>query len=406
MIELSDDQKKIVQEVGLWYAQFNAGIPVPQYITIGGYAGTGKTSLVPEIKKIVEQINGGEFFSAALVAFTGKASSVIRDKFGGNISSADHVGTIHSLIYRPVFEFDDTVKKKVITGWKRNNYISEDIIIIDEASMVSKPVWDDLLSFGIPIVAIGDHGQLPPVSKNKFNLMDKPNLKLTNIHRQALNSPIISLSQQVRRTGIIPHGIHSNTVFKLRWDDPQCQRIWNQINFDTDVIVLCGMNSTRTALNKSIRDSLGYSNPNPYPGERVICLKNNHNSGIMNGQLGSLMWLTHLNREIYKMTVEMDGGEIYSTASHKCCFGEEKYESMWEMYPTPKRIIISLKRGGFKSLDFFDFGYTISVHRSQGSEWDKVVLFEERSNHWDDEFYQRWLYTGVTRAKHKLFIIG
>ena len=61
---------------------------------------------------------------------------------------------------------------------------------------------------------------------------------------------------------------------------------------------------------------------------------------------------------------------------------------------------------GLTPFGYFDFGYAMSVHKSQGAEWEKVILFEQRTQRWDDEYYARWLYTAVTRAKSKLFIIS
>ena len=59
-----------------------------------------------------------------------------------------------------------------------------------------------------------------------------------------------------------------------------------------------------------------------------------------------------------------------------------------------------------EKIDAFDYGNCISVHKSQGSEWEKVVLFEQRTKRWDDKFYTKWLYTAVTRAKKKLLVIS
>ena len=64
------------------------------------------------------------------------------------------------------------------------------------------------------------------------------------------------------------------------------------------------------------------------------------------------------------------------------------------------------KKRGFDTFDYFDYGYACSVHKSQGSEWDRVILFEQRTHRWEDAYYAKWLYTAVTRAKKKLFIIS
>jgi exodeoxyribonuclease-5 len=98
-----------------------------------------------------------------------------------NIGPEDYVGTIHSLMYFP--ETDDV--SGMILGWHRREWLEFDFIFVDEASMVGKEIWEDLLAYGVPIVAIGDHGQLPPIGKDNFNLMEDPEYVLTEIHRQA-----------------------------------------------------------------------------------------------------------------------------------------------------------------------------------------------------------------------------
>jgi len=148
-----------------------------------------------------------------------------------------------------------------------------------------------------------------------------------------------------------------------------------------------------------------FTRPEPYPTERLVCLKNNHQTKIMNGQLGTLIWLTYAGKDIFDITVQMDGfPELYSGYTVKECFNKENYDDIFDITGR-KRNKDFMKKQKVDCIDAFDFGYAISVHRSQGSEWDRVVLFEERSNYWDNDFYKKWLYTAVTRAKEKLFII-
>ena len=64
------------------------------------------------------------------------------------------------------------------------------------------------------------------------------------------------------------------------------------------------------------------------------------------------------------------------------------------------------KDKGFLAVDHFDYGYASSVHKAQGSEWERVVVFEQRTKHWDDNMYARWLYTAITRSMQKLFVIS
>jgi exodeoxyribonuclease V len=376
-----------------------------QFISkIGGYAGTGKTTILCELRKqLKKKLN----ISVAFLTFTGKASSVLKNKLEINKSlyPNDYVGTIHGLLYKPQTRWDNKLKTHVIVGWKLKNVdeIFYDLILIDEASMVSKDIWLDLLKYEKPIIAVGDHGQLPPVGDN-FNLMKDPDFKLTEIHRQALDSPIILLSKIAREEGCIPTKIFSPQVFKLSWDHPWCKTLWDEkIDFQEDLIILCGFNTTRANLNDKLRQKLGYNKQLLYPGEKIVCLKNNHYAEIMNGQIGEVVWIMPENDDLFRITLNINS-ELYEVLAAKKCFGEVQYTmfdkplnlNLFEQYAVSK---------GYNTVTYFDYGYALSVHKSQGDEWNRVILFEQRSKHWDDQYYSKWLYTAITRAKQKLMII-
>lgn len=377
-------------------------------IRIGGYAGTGKTHLLSQIRK--EIFNLFPRLGVAFVAFTGKAASVLENKLinAGCRFSDDYVGTIHGMIYRPETEWDPITKTQIIKRWVRRDpdEIWHQLIFMDEASMVSRKIWRDLLSYHRPIVAVGDHGQLPPVG-DTFNLITNPDYTLTEIHRQALNSPIIKLSKFIRENGYVPFNtFFSKEVFKLSWELDQCKKIWNNIKFSDDIMVLAPFNQTRKNLNDQIRDKLKYKHKTPYPGERVVCLKNNHGNGIMNGQIGTVLWVMPEDYGLHRMTIQMDGFEF----PHECmvsdiAFGEKEY-NLYNNDKAAKEQREYASEKGFPSIDYFDYGYATSVHKSQGSEWNRVVVFEQRTKHWDDEMYARLLYTAITRAKEKLFVIS
>jgi len=376
--------------------------------TVGGYAGTGKTFLIGEFRKMLAK----QFphLSVLFVTFTGKASGVLKNKLHeqNSIYKDDYVGTIHGLIYKALTRWDKTLNTFVIVGWQAVDSIDcGDLIIIDEASMVSEDIFKDLSKYGIPIIAFGDHGQLPPIGDN-FNLMANPNYTLQEIQRQALDSPIIALSQFVRTAGYIPDNkMFSNEVFKLSWRSKLCQKIWDEkLIFDENLIILCAFNTTRANLNDKIREKLKFKNKKPYPGERIVCLVNNHDSKIMNGQIGTVMWVMPEDHNLYRITYQIDGSsDVYESLVSSKCFGEVQY-TMFDKSPKMKEQIAYARKRKFNTIDFFDYGYTISVHKSQGSEWPKVVVFEQRTKHWNDEYYARWLYTAITRSKEKLFIIS
>ena len=412
MMDLTKQQREVLDEI---ISRLKIGgyggsksFRDPFVLTVGGYAGTGKTTLLCEVRN--EIYKHFPKISVAFVTFTGKASSVLQSKLKSfNIEYPnDYVGTIHGLIYKAETKYDPKLKTFVITGWKlkEEDDVWYDLIIIDEASMVSKQLWKDIGTFHKPIIGVGDHGQLPPIG-DQFNLLTTTDFQLTEIHRQALNSPIIYLSKLVREEGYIPFNkFFSKEVFKLSWRDDRCKNIWdNKVVFDEDLIVLCGFNTTRCYLNEQIRNKLSYRKKLPYPGERLVCLANNHNTKIMNGQIGTLQWVMPENHGLYRMTIEMGDSEYIECMVSNKCFGEVTY-TMYDGTKLMKKQQQYAVSKGLTRVDFFDYGYAMSVHKSQGSEWDKVIVFEQRSKHWDDNMYARWLYTAVTRASKKLFIIS
>jgi len=399
-MELSKEQKEVHDSIIDW-------LTPPVYnrnLIVAGYAGTGKTTLLVSLRKTIFNKNAN--FRVAFCTFTGRASAVLREKLVKENCeyTIDFIGTIHKLIYRPIYKFSATTGKKVISGWEKISFLPYDLIVIDEASMVDYKMYEDLLHYGLPILAVGDHGQLPPVSPNTSTVLDKPDFVLEKIHRQAENNPIIRLSQEVRDSGKIKFGVFSPTVFKIPFAEKKCQELLEKADYlDPSMIVLCGMNKTRVGFTEKIRKRLDFSRVEPYPGERLICLRNNHNDKIMNGQLGTLMWLLYENEELYNITIQMDGfPDPFETLVLPACFGKEKYDEIFSNMDWEELREVSRN----KSVNFFDFGYVVSVHRSQGSEFDKVIMLEERSYYWDDDYYRKWLYTGVTRAKEKLFVVG
>jgi exodeoxyribonuclease-5 len=384
-MEMSGDQRLALDNLLNWYKS-KAG----QYITLGGYAGTGKTTLIAILRQKLRKVD--KKIKVAFVSYTGKAARVLKNKLEEQkvVDESDFVGTIHSLIYSPIVN-----DKKEITGWKKKEVVEQDLIIIDEASMVAENIWQDLLSFNRVIIAVGDHGQLPPI-EGRFNLMEKPVLKLTEIHRQARNNPIIKLSIWAREKGVIAPGIYGKGIKKLNKRDSWVSlEVEEELrNYRQDTMVLCGYNRTRVELNKFIRNNLGFETVEPRNGDKVICLRNNHSVGIFNGMTGIIGVIDSKNDDWWEAEIEMDDGIYYSGMVAKGQFGKTE------------GINFTYKRGKYLKGDLFDFGYALTVHKAQGSQARKVILFEERFSKMNDDDWRRWLYTGITRAEEELCIIG
>ncbi len=386
-MDLSADQKKALKELEEWFGNTER----EQYITLGGYAGTGKTTLLSILRQRLDKKN--KKLKVAFASYTGKAARVLRGKLmeQESLYLQDTVGTIHSLIYSPVVD-----GKKEIIGWKRRESIEANLIIIDEASMVDDNIWRDLRAYGKPIIAAGDHGQLPPIS-GFFNLMENPLLRLEEIHRQARENPIIKLSILARERGIIPAITYGDNVKKIRKENPDSQFEVEEwlANYNANTLVLCGYNSTRVRLNNYLRKALEFSSEEPEVNDRVICLRNNHEKEVFNGMLGVVMDIVPKNEDWYKAEILMDGEEnLYEGLIYK-----KQFNSREPMNFSNKRYLTKIG-------DLFDFGYALTVHKAQGSQAKRVILFEERFAKMSDDEWRRWLYTAVTRAEEELLIIG
>jgi len=388
MISLSPGQKKVLNEVMTWCKKDKSQSQL--YITVGGYAGTGKTTLIAVLRKRIAKLR--KDMKVGFVSYTGKASRVLRNKLKESnvLLSGDSVGTIHSLIYSPVVN-----EKEEIIGWKQKEKIDRDLIIIDEASMVDETIWLHLLSYKVPIIVVGDHGQLPPIS-GSFHLIASPELELIEIHRQAQGNPIIALSIQARQNGYIRPGVYGNYVRKFSKEDNDAEELVGELlaNYSPDTLILCGYNRTRKKLNLHIRNTLGFTSPIPQVGDRVICLRNNHEKHIFNGMTGTILKIIDEGPQWYKTQIQMDGEEsIYKGLISK------------DQFMSDSALNFTNKRSAIMAGDLFDFGYALTVHKAQGSQAKRVILFEERFSKMDDEQWRRWLYTAVTRAEEELYII-
>lgn len=385
-ITLSKDQQIALVQILAWFRNPER----TPYITLGGYAGTGKTTLISILREKLETLDKN--LSVGFCAYTGKATRILQEKLvsAGTLLDKDSLSTIHSLIYSPV-----TNLKGEIIDWERKGAIDANLLIVDEASMIDSYIWNDLLAYKVPIIAVGDHGQLPPI-RGDFNLMQRPQLKLEEIHRQAKDNPIIQISIQARTKGVIPFGKFGNGVMKLEKGSSDSQEIVGEAlkNFNENTLVLCGYNHTRVRLNKFIRSGLEIFDEDPIPGDRVICLKNNREQNIYNGMMGYLTSIERTDDEHYLARIDMDDGAKY------------KGEIYSPQFNSTESFNFTDKSKKFISGDLFDFGYAITVHKAQGSQAEKVILFEERFGKMDDQMWRRWLYTAITRAEKELIIVG
>ncbi len=386
---LSEDQAAALRDIGAWYRNKSA-----PFLTLGGYAGTGKTTLIAYLRKALREYD--EHASVAFCAYTGKAAQVLSDKLREQrvMRRGDSVSTIHSLIYTSEDTADDSPR------WIRKDKLGRDLIVVDEASMVDETIWRDLLSFEVPVLAVGDHGQLPPVGSS-FNLMAEPDLRLERVFRQAEGSSIIEVAAIARTTGVIPVAEFGPAVRKLDRALPETGQIVQEMleNWRPELLVLCGYNATRVKLNAAIRGMRDMEGAEPQTGDVVVCLRNNRTKHIYNGMLGRIRHVTSASgpegADWYEAEIELEDEDYtYSGYILRGQFGAQTTAQDVPLAPDGERG------------DLWDFGYALTVHKAQGSQAPGVLVFEERFPRSSDEEWRRWLYTAVTRAESELTIIG
>jgi exodeoxyribonuclease-5 len=363
------EQDAALKAVAAWLKAKPGTGNTPLVFKLFGYAGTGKTTLA---KHLAAGVDGKVLYAA----FTGKAALVMRRK--GCTSAC----TIHSLIYRPL---DDNAQEPTFELWDDSPATKAKLIVIDECSMVDAELGRDLKSFGAPLLVLGDPAQLPPIQGGGFFTAGKPDAMLTEVHRQAQNDPIVRLSMDIRAGKRLLPGIYGETqVVERRGLDPKRVLEADQ--------VLVGRNATRRAYNGRMRERRGITEPLPVAGDKLVCLRNNRRKGLLNGGLWLVNERPQPRRKILRLQIRPEeqgpASKPVKVRVRTECFDGTLDQVEWEHR---------------KYCDEFDFGYVLTVHKAQGSQWDDVVLFDESFAFPDSR--DRWLYTGVTRAAKRLTVV-
>jgi exodeoxyribonuclease-5 len=302
---------------------------------------------------------------AILCTLTGKAASVLRRKTGLPAS------TIHAAFYMLEEVGKDRTGRKSLrfNTIHERGQLADKIVLIDESSMISHEMARDIINTGAKIVACGDPGQLPPVTGARF--FSHANVTLQTIHRQALESPIIRQAHRVRSE-------------KPYLEDGDAFQVLRRGLTDEEIIsadvILCHTNTTRYAANLHARNVRGLIQPNPQVGEPVMCLKNAAQFGIFNGAVYTLN--EPFMEGDCEISIDVDG---------------ENKRIPWVSFEGIRNAVPQ----HVEPITSFDFGYAMTVHKAQGSEWPSVILI--------DEYFRRmertsWLYTGITRAAERIIV--
>lgn len=365
-----------------------------------GYAGTGKTTIAREIAQRIGR-------NVQFAAFTAKAAFVLNSK-------GCPARTIHSLIYLPKNKSRAKLDRlrKLLDKAVLDNAPAEDIaaysreikeeeenlsrpgfelnldsamaacklIIIDEASMINEEIGEDLARWNVPMLALGDPAQLPPVYGSPYFSAEDPDVLLTEIHRQAEHSGIIQLASLVRQGA-------SWSKFS-GYDDVQIVpkgtlSIGDLLSAGQ---VICGTNSTRHTINSLARKHLGYAHSAvPVVGDKIICVQNNSNVNAVNGMVGQVSHVYSKNASYLDCDVMVEG------------------QGLTRWYLQARRFTVPDWRERDDNTVAADYGYAITAHKAQGSQWDHVIVIDESGKFGQDR--KRWLYTAVTRAEEKLTVV-
>ena len=369
-----------------------------KYTVISGYAGTGKSTLV---RFIIDALDVDED-KVAYATYTGKAAEVLRKK--GNPNAM----TLHRLLY-------DSIPRQG-GGFIRipKKQLDYDIVVVDEVSMVPKTMVDMLLAHRVYILFLGDPGQLPQIDKKEaHNLLDRPHVFLDEVMRQAAESEIIQLTMKIRNGEDIPF-MHGKEVIVV----PKAELVTGHLTWAD--IIICATNKTRHNMNRQKRELLGYSGV-LQTGERIIVKRNywedcdEDGNALVNGTVGTVAnpyesfvripsYVKNDRRDLPLIgcIFTPDGGKSFDT------FEIDKDYLLKEEPCVDWRVSYQLGKLKPKIGDILPkqatYGYALTCHAAQGSEFDKVLVIEE-SFPFDKKEHARWLYTACTRAAEKLVLV-
>lgn len=396
-MELSNEQQEAFDAVKSWTKDKDR-----QVFRLFGYAGTGKTTIAKEFANTV----GGTVLYAA---YTGKAVTVLQSK------GCAPCTTIHRLIYQPKdksterleeleeelleLEREEPRDERAIQECKAEldienqkakqpsfalNPESElheaDLLVVDEVSMVGKRMGADLLSFGKKVLVLGDPAQLQPVGESGFFTKTKPDFLLTEIHRQAAGSPILKLATMARQgqtldpvefgdSRVVPKGV-------LKLEDVS--------SYDQ---IIVGTNKARRDINRQVRSHFGRNGLLPVAGDRLVCLRNNYQRGLLNGGQWSVLYVDVIDNDRIHLDIQGDGITQSVVAWRHHFEGRERDLRPWD---------VSLHEA-------FDFGYALTCHKAQGSQWNNVLVIDESKVFRGEA--KNWLYTAITRAAQSVTVV-
>lgn len=391
-------QENAIARIGDWLRGRSS---TSQVFRLFGYAGTGKTTLA---RHLAAQENGLVLFAA----YTGKAASVLRER-GCEGASTLHqlMYTVHENDYLPVLKLQQELEATPHDHPSRHELEAElriarvnaarprfsrnpdsiirqaKLLVLDEVSMVNEALARDVLAFGCKVLVLGDPAQLPPIEGAGYFTQAAPDIMLTEIHRQARDNPIIRWATMARNGQVIPKG-KDGPVAKI--GRSTVDNHW--LAQDAGQIIT-GKNDSRRLINQRVRDALGHYSNLPVHGDTLVCLRNDHKLGTLNGVLcASHMDAVEVQPGIIGLNVKYEHRLLTDLLVDASPFDGNQSDHY------NRRDIMR-----------FDYGYAITVHKAQGSQWPCVTLWDDGFGKRDAAVRKSWLYTAITRAKTNLTIL-
>ncbi|MCD8415573.1 AAA family ATPase [Tenacibaculum dicentrarchi] len=419
-----------------------------------GYAGTGKTTIISSVVNNLEKANK----KSVLLAPTGRAAKVISGY------SKKKAFTIHKKIY-----FSKKQGAGTMSFVKQPNKHINTIFIVDEASMISDAqqnskmfengsLLDDLISYvysgkNCKLVFIGDTAQLPPVKLTISPALDADKLsysfdknvveiELDEVVRQQQNSGILANATDLRM--LIQY---STTDFQFDVKYPDIIRLEDSYDIQDaitsaydgnvgveDTAFIVRSNKRANQYNNQIRREIRGQENEISTGDYVMVVKNNYfwlkessSAGfIANGDICEVMRINSI-KELYgfkfaEVEVRMiDYPDIpnfetvllldtLSSENPSLTYAESNklYEAVKEDFAdqTKYKQFMEVKKNKYFNALQVKFSYAMTCHKSQGGQWDTVFIEQPYLPEGPSVEYLRWLYTAVTRAQNKLYLIG
>lgn len=397
-IKLTEGQEKAYQSIQKCINKWEGK---PRVHVICGFAGTGKTTLLKVFEKELPQ-------HPVVLTPTGKAALRVKEATG--IEAI----TMHRYLYKHVpTNYGDFERTKKTPSELAVSPCG--VVFVDEASMVSLELWEDLFEgcndTKQNIVCLGDPFQLPPVvDKNAsyFSIVDPDfvcteRMMLTEIVRQALDNPIIQASMLLRQ-GKVMEAMMDIDIIDSRAIETHAKDVYQR-----NGVVICHMNATRNKLNNSIRNQLGKGSELEI-GEPILITKNNYNTDLLNGEIVNFKgWMDE--PELNKFMDKFGDKGWYNVRIGKAlldkCNGTPTMcvEEVLGTLDTSLTNSVGYNAGrryGKGMHQHANLGYTLTCHKSQGSEWPEVFVVVEPTIDLNTKMGARWLYTAITRTKEKV----